>query len=268
MSGRLSSVVLFGLVVIALCIGCSVKEDRSVCPCVLMLDFSGVDPGRSDSSYLSVLSADGFLHRHTVHSDGYGRLYRTDVPKSGVSVNVYSPVSGYPDFSDMLGEDGASLIIPYGEECPAVDMFSVRVDTDAESVTVPVVLHKNYCVLSIEMVADTGQDLDLRIGGNICGYDKNAIPVFGDFSFSPGTDEGGFSSVRIPRQLDGSLRLFISDGDGVLREFAIGEYIIESGYDWKAPDLEDISVKIDYSRTEVTFVVNDWETAFDIDVEI
>lgn len=54
----------------------------------------------------------------------------------------------------------------------------------------------------------------------------------------------------------------------VLRTFSIGEYIIESGYDWTAESLEDVNVEIDYAKTEVSFTVNDWEKTVHFDVEI
>ena len=65
---RMSSVFVSLIMVIAFSMGCSVKEDRSVCPCVMMLDFSGVDPDRTDSLIMSVLSADGFIHKDTWRS--------------------------------------------------------------------------------------------------------------------------------------------------------------------------------------------------------
>lgn len=268
MSGRLSSVVLFGLVVIATSMGCSVKEDRSGCPCVLMLDFSRVDTDRYDSAFLGLLSADGFLHRYVLDNGMYGEPYRVEVPKNGIWVNVCSVESGYDDLSGMLVPDWAGLHIPDGEECPPVNMFSAYVDTAAETVTVPVVLYKNYCVLSIEMVADVPADFIIAIEGNVCGYGKDGAPVPGNFRVVPGLDEKGCCSVRIPRQVDSSLRLVISDGDGVLREFSVGEYIIESGYDWGTDSLEDVDIKIDYAKADVTLVINDWEATFDINVEI
>ena len=53
-----------------------------------------------------------------------------------------------------------------------------------------------------------------------------------------------------------------------MRTFSIGEYIIESGYDWTAESLEDVNVEIDYAKTEVSFTVNDWEKTVHFDVEI
>lgn len=54
----------------------------------------------------------------------------------------------------------------------------------------------------------------------------------------------------------------------MLREFALGEYIIESGYDWSAPDLADIEIEVDYSKTDVVFKVEDWEKTVSFDVII
>lgn len=265
---RLSSVVALGIVVILSCTGCTVKEDRSVCPCVLMLDFSRVDPGRADSVSLSVLSADDFYHGDVVYSHSYQDVYSVEVPKSGVWVNVYSVENGYEDFSSMMSPDGASLSIPLGDECPAVDKFSYFADTASETLYVPVIPGKNYCTLMIHMLADPLSELSLAVDGTVCGYGKDGRPAAGDFHCALYPDEEGYCDVRIPRQTDGSLRLVISDGDGILREFAIGEYIIGSGYDWTAYDLEDVTIDIDYSKADVTFIVNEWEKTIDMEVEI
>ena len=75
-------------------------------------------------------------------------------------------------------------------------------------------------------------------------------------------------SVRIPRQSDASLILSITENEDVLREFALGEYIIKSGYDWTAEDLEDVEVVVDYTKVDVTFRVNDWQDTVSFDVII
>ena len=167
MSGRLSSVVLFGLVVIATSMGCSVKEDRSGCPCVLMLDFSRVDTDRYDSAFLGLLSADGFLHRYVLDNGMYGEPYRVEVPKNGVWVNVCSVESGYDDLSGMLVPDWAGLHIPDGEECPPVNMFSVYVDVftgfssmyGSLTTIVLIMLWMYFCMYCILL----GGELNMRI---------------------------------------------------------------------------------------------------------
>lgn len=269
MYAKWSSVAALGFLICTLCIGCSVKEDRRGCPCALVYDFSRVDPGRSDSLFLGILSGtDDFCHGRIVHSQDYSVPLRINVPRSGIWTNIYSDGAGTDTVSSMLSEDRSCLVIPAGEQCAAVYMFSAYVDTAPETVVVPVMLHKNYSILTIRMLYGGDKSLSLSLEGNVNGYGKDGRPAEGLFSFAPDLDGEGCCRARIPRQTDGSLRLTLSDGDGVLREFAVGEYILQSGYDWNADDLEDIDITIDYSKADVTFVVNDWEMTFDIDVEI
>ncbi len=264
---RLSPVVMLVCLVMGLCISCSLKEDRSECPCMLVLDFSEVDRDRSDSLSLGIVSATGFLHTAVVPSGEYGDLYRVEVPKGEVWVNVYGVDSWSEEFESALSEDNSSIYIPYGEECPEVRSFSLHTILSAETVTVPVELHKNYCRLSITMVYEGELPMQISILGDVCGYDKEGSPVSGAFLYEPMGSEGLFY-VRIPRQTDSTLRLNLSDEEEVLREFAIGEYIIESGYDWLAEDLDDVWIEVDYTKTLVTITVGDWTKIVEIETVI
>ena len=70
----------------------------------------------------------------------------------------------------------------------------------------------------------------------------------------------GAGSVCLPRQRDGSLSLRILFPDsGDIRSFPLGEYILQSGYDWNAADLEDIDVEVDFSLTGVSFTIDAWK---------
>ncbi len=260
--------MILGIFAATLTVGCSVKEDRSECPCALVLDFSGIDCDRSDSLRLSVLGAGDFLHKAVVQNVGYQYLYTVEAPKGNTWVNVYSVESGGEDFSQMISSDGDSLTIPLGEQCPQVNMFSYMCFLNYEIITVPVVLHKNYCTMSISLVAKKETAFDMTLTGNVCGYGRDGQPVEGDFRHMPEETASGDYTSRIPRQTDSSLRLIISDEDGILREFAIGEYIIESGYDWSAEDLEDIEIEINYSKTGVTFTIDDWAKTLEMEVVI
>ena len=42
------------------------------------------------------------------------------------------------------------------------------------------------------------------------------------------------------------------------RIFAIGEYILDSGYDWEAPDLGDITLEIDYVDGAARINIDQW----------
>ena len=46
----------------------------------------------------------------------------------------------------------------------------------------------------------------------------------------------------------------------------MGEYILESGYDWNAPDLEDIDVEMDFSRSSLTVSVSKWKKTLSFEI--
>ena len=77
----------------------------------------------------------------------------------------------------------------------------------------------------------------------------------------------GLCRLRIPRQLDGSPRLEIDFLDsGEVRTFPVGEYILESGYDWDAADLKDISLEMDFSRSSLTFTISKWKKTLSYEI--
>jgi hypothetical protein len=56
--------------------------------------------------------------------------------------------------------------------------------------------------------------------------------------------------------------------DQVVRTFALGSYIAASGYDWTAPDLEDLTLHVDISLTSVTVSTDLWSRVEDIELFI
>ena len=72
----------------------------------------------------------------------------------------------------------------------------------------------------------------------------------------------------LPRQIDNSLLLDIISDDDRRRTFAIGNYIEASGYDWESMDLKDITLDIDYARTDITFRIDAWERTVQFEVVI
>lgn len=241
---------------------CSVKEERGCCPCCIMFDLSGAGDA-SDSVQLSLASAGGFLLDVILPVDEESRAYAVEVPKGLYQSNVFCGDDGL--FSDSRG-----IVIPEGGQCPPVYMYSERIDAGGEYYESRPVLSKNYCLARMLLVCEDASSLDfsLRIRGNVNGYGLSGLPMDGVFSFVPEIAHNGWCEVRLPRQKDASLMLDIIDGDNVLRSFSLGRIIIESGYDWSARNLDDIELTVDYSRTEVSFIVNDWEKEFTFDITI
>jgi hypothetical protein len=53
--------------------------------------------------------------------------------------------------------------------------------------------------------------------------------------------------------------LVVDDGSDSTRYFALGQYIVDSGYDWTSPDLGDITVTLDYALTEISIRIEGWD---------
>jgi hypothetical protein len=230
---------------LSLLAGCSVLEDRSECPCILDVDLTDVAENLTGQDFPIVISAasEAGFRRDTVPLSAFeaGR-YLLPVKKWTVDVCL---VHGAPE-----GWTEGVMLIAEGFECPPLMMYSERIEAVGETVGIRPVLRKNYCRLEIvfkgaESVWRSNQAV---IEGPVCGYGPAGELLEGPFSVlrEPGGD--GRCTVNLPRQKDSSLMLKISsEGGRARRYFAIGNYLEEAGYDWAAPDLEDVVIEVDYA---------------------
>ncbi|MGM9748239.1 MAG: hypothetical protein ACI3ZN_05530 [Candidatus Cryptobacteroides sp.] len=246
--------------------GCSVKENRSGCPCVLILDLSGLDADRFPSVVLSAVSDDGILFNKSFNESEYEDCLQLTVPRMARAVSVTGFESENVSPQDISGrEDGFGLLIPYGSDCPSVHLFAEKVDVSGETDTVKVNLHKNYCKMRIALTSESQTDFGVEIKGNYCGYGICGELIAGPFANVPEIGPDGKRTVCLPRQGDSSLVMALEDELGTVRNFAIGEYIASTGYDWTEEDLRDIDVTIDFIRTELVISVEDWSENIIID---
>jgi hypothetical protein len=183
------------------------------------------------------------------------------VPKGEMAV---SAVGG------ALAEGDGSIRIPVGEEAPPLYLFYAEVSTTAEQVVLPVLLHKQFCGLELLFTGPVGYGppFEVEVEGAVGGWLPDGSPFPGPFSrrLLPGPD--GRATLRLPRQGDDSLLMHIVFSDCIVRTFALGSYIAASGYDWTAPDLDDLTLRVDISLTSVTFSTDLWSKTEEIDVFI
>lgn len=284
------------------CPGCSVKEDRDLCPCTLVLEFPGEDAerlqdgvtvcmrGYSDGDGLSL--CDTLLAGQPASggaSDGVSYSYV--VPKGDIDLAVAYSADG---LAGELNSSGKWIEIDEGRPCPSIWTCCEKVSARADRVTVPVRLHKNFCRIDIQVRDVDGEEFPfkLRVRGNVNGYGLDGKPArgaflcdaeraetegsgFGTESEVPGSGTASESTVSgygyavtVPRQTDDSLTLEIVTGDGVAKSFAIGNYIASSGYDWTSADLKDICLEIDYARTVISFTIDKWTHSEQFEVVI
>ena len=247
--------VLAGILMLVSLPGCSVWEDRDLCPAQLLLRL----PPRDGPMVLVLETAQGRQADTLAAGD---TVYRTLVPRGTVQVMAACPPEGFVPSS-------GTLWIPEGNACPETLLCLQPYDLKGESLRDSVRLHKHFCRLDIRIVCRAGAfPYSFAVSGGVAGLTTGGIPVPGLFRcrVRPGPD--GTCQVCLPRQSDASLVLEILSEDGPLRSFALGEFLAESGYDWSADELEDTAVEVDYSRTFLTLRAGGWEKTFRFDIVI
>lgn len=242
-----------------LCIGCSVKENRDLCPCRLVLDFREVDPDAISSVDLYLIADDGFVFTDMVTADRYGDDYVASVPRSDMHLSVWS------------GDEGTAyksgLSIPLGKDCPKVHLHTSHISTFAEEIHERVVMRKIHCKVTVNLIGKEVNPISLVMYGNVNGYDGAGKPIVGRFEYEA-YPENGTCHMVLPRQIDDSLIMEINDGSSVLKRFALGNFIAQSGYDWTAPDLADIVIDLDFAATHLKLTIQGWEGEQRFDVVI
>ena len=241
------------------CAGCSVKEDRGFCPCRLVVDFTEVDTAYVESVDLFVRKGSEPVLADMVMKEEFSEDYIAYVPRTGLQVCAWS------GRGDALDE---ALSIPYGEDCPPVYLHSSQIDAARESVTETIRMRKNFCLMTLNVNMTVNYPLSLAISGNVDGYEADGSPSSGDFKVVVSPEDGNVFCVSLPRQLDDSLVMEVDKGDSIVRRFPIGRYIVESGYDWSSPDLEDITIDLDFAVTYLSMVIQGWEKEYKFDVVI
>ena len=239
--------------------GC-IKEDRSSCPCRFLLDFSDVDTSVVWYADISMTSADGFDYSDELDASGF-EGYMVTVPRTNLNVCAWAG-AGYCLNKDM------SVTIPYGEECPRLYLYVSDLNADCEMLEEKIVFRKNHCVLTIRLENWEGYPFGLTVRGKIDGYGRDLKPSVGRFACRVTPDSSGNCVVVLPRQLDSSLVLDVDDGTGSVRSFAIGEHITAGGYDWNAADLDDVTLVMDYSLTDMTIEIMEWDSEQIYDIVI
>lgn len=249
-------------------VSCSVKEDRDRCPCFLTLDFSDISTADLlekgfDSVDVLMAGADGFAVTESWTLNDFVKEYCVPVPRSGVDIMAVCRTGG-----TCSVEEG--LMVNEGEECPELYMFSESFTPNSAEDRRQVVLHRNYCRLSVclkTMFDVPARPFRVMVVGNVNGYLLDGTPKEGAFRYFSAPSSVGLCTCLIPRQKDDSMQLAVHflDSDEI-RAFPVGEYIRESGYDWNSADLEDICVEMDFSRTGVTFSISKWKKTLSFDI--
>ena len=259
MTGRFPRIpgLLAGILMLVFLPGCSVLEDRDICPAQLLLHL----PPQEAPVLVALESAS---EPPSVQQDTLPpgvTDWSAFIPRKPLWIRAAVPASVYDAVSGVK--------IPEGSHCPEVRLYRREHTSIGEQVRDTVVFNKPYCRLEIKVVwAQNPGAYDLTVRGNVAGLDRDGQPVPGVFRYRTRPSAAGNSFINLPRQSDDSLMLDLAAGADPVRTFALGEYLAEAGYDWTAEDLSDASVTIDFARTTLAISVAGWTRVFQFQVII
>ena len=223
---------VLGLVALA---SCSVKENRSDCPCWLTVRASYPN---------EVVSA--WFGSHTLFEGLMGEQVDRQVPRGTV---------------DLVASRG-SFTVPEGQQMAELFASVTKVDTQCEEAEAIPFLYKQFARVYIEFkdTEDGRTPNGLEVEGNIKGADKRTLePVQGNFRCTPEPSDDRGYEFRAPRQKDAGLllRQYTPDGDE-LEPLPLGELIRKAGFDWTAENLGDVFVQADIPAMTFQITVVDW----------
>lgn len=223
---------------------CSVKEDRSDCPCWITVTANNT----------TILSA--WYGSQKILDNHSGGLVDHTVPRGIV---------------DLVASEG-SFTATEGQQMGELFAQLQHLDTDGEFAYTGIELKKQFAVVSIDFKdeEDGRTGYDLMVSGTIAGVNAHTLePVEGRFSCIPGpVSEGRGYAFRAPRQKDESLTLLLQAEGETVDTIPLGELIRKAGFDWKRESLGDVSILCDLPAHTFTITVKEWEgpVAFEITI--
>ena len=239
-------------------ISCSVKEDRSSCPCYLQVRVT--DPDATGPSLLLGWDA-GQAFRENVLMEECRPYWTRPVKKGHLTLSASRGVRS-------SSTEGRRVTVPAGAQSDSLYASLYPVDATGETAEVGVTFRKQFATVMLDIRKTAGdlQDYRFSVDGNTCGIDlEDLSPIQGPFHFTPAPTEGeSVVRFRIPRQADDALSLSIRYGEADPAVFALGAIIRDMGYSWKAEDLQDIYVSIDLTQGEIHVGIGDWENGMNL----
>ena len=249
--------VLLVLALLAAMLSCSIKEDRTGCPCNLTIVL--VEAGGPDGEDL-VLGISG-LPDERLSGAVIPEMVERTVVKGIHRVTAFSGDAG------MILRSGV-LSVPYGSACGPLMARAESIECLSEEAEDTVRLRKQYMALTFRADASCA-GISVRSSWN--GLTVNDLtPVPGAYrAMARGTAPGEFK-VLLPRQGDASMVADILGGDGaVIQTLPVGSMLEKAGYDFSAANLDDAIICLDVvSPGGFSVIVQEWGEAKESEVNV
>jgi|GEM_PF-1441914 len=239
-----------------LSVACSVKEDRTDCPCWLDYHFH-VYP--RNLIHLSAWNGEQ-LFMEEINLSDYPKYYERTLSRGMVTTAAFVGKSRMSIRQD-------SLIIPRGFDCDSLLTYHNLVDCRGDSAQDTVKLHKQYSTIYLKMTNDEPGPYPFRlvVRSNVCGLRYTTDePLDGEFEIElQETFEYNSYEFRIPRQKDGSMAMDVYRGEEQIGSINLGSAILEmmsssEAFNWDSPDLGDIYLNVDLAKSKISVQVEPW----------
>ena len=257
---RRSALTILTLTLLFTISQCSVKEDRSLCPCRLFFDYSAL---LSDER----IAGEGNLVTESVVSDSEGNVAGRLVCDGGTSsAELILPRGKYLTTtviydSQKISSEGGSL-----RQIPATGDFillgeSSWADASGESAFCAPLPYKQFIRLTVHFANPVS---DLQVSLSIPSGAVSAATLEGEnsacrISRTVSSDKVTF---HILRQLSNDISLSFGSAlkSGEIAEIRLYDALTKSGFDPEAKNLNDIDIYADIHSLTISLCVNGWQS--------
>lgn len=290
--------ILFTTVVSLLFSGCNtIEEDRSDCPCWLSIDVSHVDKSVANLHLWFFDNSGALLYRDTLYPEEYAYPYRIEIKRDMITYHAWGNIGRGTILDDNLSLS-ASLTKTEDVSADSLYSYSGTLSTIGETATDTIILNKEFATVDITLlsVPQQGDDIYLELYCSTAGryIDRRyiagtsrirvdnentgtkSLPIkFGPPTVELWAPENTHFSFRLIRQeekyvKDMSMTLFAvhDNKESIIATLPFGEWLLESGYDMTAQNMEDINMTLDLSLNYVTVTIDNWQTTVPADITI
>lgn len=258
-----------------------IRENRTDCPATLFFEFldsQGIGP--AELMYLEaspVLGPESRVTDTTTVGAMTNRSYSLQVRRSD-AVSIY----GMACFGHSRIVEGSGWVVDQQQDGDRLYRFSAKAEGMDESAVIPVEMTKEHCTIRVHFKEfDPGDGTGrfpykVVVSANTCGiFLHDGTPVTGPYRYAPPEMMAGEFEFTVPRQADHSLTLEMWGKEADEKTDAPVDSILlwnllkqVEGFSWELKNLPDLTVEIDYIRSEVTLSISDWQTETSINYAI
>lgn len=247
-------------------ISCSIKESRTECPCYALINLDEyAELPETKDVLLTVQNGREVRQKEVSMLDCLGKGHEEVVSRSST---IFCSASGYED----MDRKSDSIRAPKNAEWGKLFSDGQVVDCNDDVRDVLMRPHKEYCTvifLVVGIPTDEPQLYDMRVRANSNGIRlRDNRPLSGSYiAYITNSFVGSVSSIRIPRQEDDEMVLDLLlhrenrdyTVDDKVTTFPLGRMIKTQGFSWTKASLDDVYVKIDYSRMSPEISIREWD---------